>query len=108
MIADAQARFVPSRPLDISLTLSPIGYGPSMRHQDGALWRATRTPEGAATLRLSHRNGEGDAQGWGPGAGCAGAHAPARRGAEDDDSGSTPGHAAMSKRLHREVRRLLT
>src|SRR5437868_4481846 len=104
MIADAQARFVPSRPLDISLTLSPIGYGPTMRHQDGALWRATRTPEGAATRRLWHRNGEVEVEGWGPGAGWAVAHARGLWGEEDAYSGFTPGHHALVKRLHREIR----
>src|SRR5438477_6911003 len=108
MIANAQARFVPSRPLDISLTLSPLGYGPSMRHQDGALWRATRTPEGAATLRLSHRHGEVEVEGWGAGAGWAVAHAPALCGEEDDDSGFMPAHHALINRLHREIRGIRT
>jgi 3-methyladenine DNA glycosylase/8-oxoguanine DNA glycosylase len=107
-MADAQARFVPSRPLDISLTLSPIGYGPSMRHQDGALWRATRTPEGAATLRLLHRNGEVEVEGWGPGAGWAVGHAPGLCGEEDDDSGFTPERHALIRRLHREIRGIRT
>src|SRR5438270_230556 len=108
MNADAQASFVARRPLDLSLTLSPIGYGPTMRHQDGALWRATRTPEGAATLRLLHRNREVEVEGWGPGAGWAVAHAPALCGEEDDDSGFTPGHHALVKRLHPEVRGIPT
>src|SRR2546430_16453250 len=102
MSAEVQARFVPGRPLDLSLTLSPIGYGPSMRHQAGALWRATRPPDGAATLRLLHRNGEVEVEGWGPGAGWAAAPAPALCGAEGDDSRLTPGHPALVKRPPRE------
>jgi 3-methyladenine DNA glycosylase/8-oxoguanine DNA glycosylase len=102
--ADAAVRFAPERPLDLSLTLGPIGYGPSMRHQDGAVWRATRTPEGAATIRLVHRNGEVEVEGWGPGAEWAVAHAPALCGEEDDDSGFVPGHHPLVARLHREIR----
>src|SRR2546430_11935612 len=79
-----------------------------MRHQDGALWRATRTAEGGATLRLLHRHGEVEVEGWGPGAGWAVAHAPALWGEEDDDSGFVPGHHALVRRLHREIRGIRT
>ena len=103
MTPDAHASFEPRRPLDLSLTLSPIGYGPSMRHQDGAIWRATRTPDGVATMRLEHHGGAVDAQAWGPGAQWAVVHAPVLCGEEDDDSGFAPSHHLIA-RLHREVR----
>lgn len=103
MAADAATWFEPRRPLDLSLTLAPIGYGPSMRHQDGAVWRATRTPEGAATLRLEHRGDGVEATAWGPGAQWAVDHAAALCGEEDDDSGFRPAHALLA-RLHREIR----
>ena len=103
VVPDAAVRFEPRRPLDLSLTLTPIGYGPSMRHQDGAVWRATRTPQGAATLRLEHRDGSVDARAWGPGAQWAVDHAPALCGEEDDDGGFAPAHALVA-RLHREIR----
>ena len=101
--ADAAVRFVPRRPLDLSLTLAPIGYGPSMRHQDGAIWRATRTPDGAATVRLEQSNGQVDVTAWGLGARWAVEHADVLCGEEDDDSGFAPTHALIA-RLHREVR----
>jgi 3-methyladenine DNA glycosylase/8-oxoguanine DNA glycosylase len=101
--ADAQASFEPLRPLDLSLTLAPIGYGPSMRHQDGAIWRATRTPEGPATLRLEQRNGAVHAMAWGPGAQWAVLHAPTLCGEEDDDTGFAPANLLIA-RLHREIR----
>lgn len=104
MSADAAARFTPRVPLDLSLTLAPIGYGPSMRRQDGAVWRATRTPAGAATLRIAHHDGEVDVQGWGPGAEWAVAQAPALCGEEDDDSGFVASHHPLVARLHRQIR----
>lgn len=102
-MADAAARFAPGRPLDLSLTLAPIGYGPSMRHQDGAIWRATRTPEGPATLRLEHRAGQVDVQAWGPGADWATANASVLCGEGDDDGGFLPLHPLIA-RLHRQIR----
>jgi 3-methyladenine DNA glycosylase/8-oxoguanine DNA glycosylase len=101
--ADAAVRFEPRRPLDLSRTLTPIGYGPSMRHQDGAIWRATRTPEGAATIRLEHRDGHVDATAWGAGAQWAVDHAALLCGEEDDDTGFAPAHPLIA-RLHREIR----
>lgn len=105
MEADAAARFVPRSPLDLSLTLAPIGYGPSLRHQDGAIWRATHTPDGAATLRLEHHDGHVDVRAWGPGAQWAAGHAPVLCGEEDDDSGFVPAHTLVA-RLRREIRGL--
>ena len=105
MVADALVRFEPRRALDLDLTLAPIGSGPSLRHYDGAIWRATRTPDGPATLRLEQRNGSVEAHAWGPGAGWAVEHAPVLCGEEDDDSGFTPAHPLL-KRLHHEIRGL--
>lgn len=105
MTPDAEKRFEPRRPLDLSLTLTPIGYGPSMRHQDGAIWRATRTPLGAATLRLAHDDGHVDASAWGPGARWAVDNAAALCGEDDDDSSFAPADP-MVARLHRAHRGL--
>src|SRR2546430_17139105 len=98
MVADALVRFEPRSALDLDLTLAPIGSGPSLRHYDGAIWRATRTPDGPATLRLGQRNGSGEAHAWGPGAGGAGEHAPALCGEEGDDSGFKIGRASCRGR----------
>ena len=103
MEAEAAARFEPRRPLDLDLTLSALGTGPSLRHQDGAIWRATRTPDGAASMKLEQRNGFVEVHAWGPGAEWAVAHAPALCGQEDDDSGFKPAHPLIA-RLHREIR----
>lgn len=103
MQAEAAVRFEPRRPLDLDLTLGLIGTGPSLRHDGGAIWRATRTPAGAATIRLEQRDGVVDVQAWGPGAEWAVAHAPDLCGEGDDDSGFAPAHPLLA-RLHREVR----
>jgi 3-methyladenine DNA glycosylase/8-oxoguanine DNA glycosylase len=100
---DAQVSFEPHRPLDLWLTLGALGSGPSLRHHDGDLWRATRTPEGAASIRFHRRNGAIDVEAWGPGAEWAAAHAPAMCGEEDDDSGFVAVHPLIA-RLNREIR----
>ena len=103
MAADAEARFQPPRPLDLDLTLAALGSSPSLRHDGGAIWRATRTPLGAATLQLEKDNGSIVARAWGPGAEWAVAQAPVLCGEQDDDSGFIPAHPLIA-RLHREIR----
>ncbi len=105
MTADAEGRFEPRRPLDLRGTLNLLGYGPWVRREDGAVWLATRTREGPATLHIARRNGTVDVRAWGPGAAWAAAHAPALCGEEDDDSGFNPTHPLLA-RLHRESRGL--
>jgi endonuclease III len=100
---DAQGLFETQRPLDLRLTLAPLSAGPWLRHDGGAIWRATRTPAGAATVRLERRNGSVDVQAWGPGAGWAVANAPTLCGEDDDESGFAPAHPLIA-RLRREIR----
>lgn len=101
MQPDAAVRFEPRRPLDLDRTLSALGSGVSLRHEDGAIWRATRTPLGAATTRLEHRNGFVDVQAWGPGAEWTTAQAPALCGEGDDDAGFKPAPGVIA-RLHHD------
>src|SRR5207249_12169370 len=100
--ADAEARVQPPRPLDLDLTLAALGSSPSLRHDGGAIWRATRTPLGAATLQLEKDNGSIVARAWGPGAEWAVVQAPVLCGEQDDDSGFIPAHPLIA-RLHREI-----
>lgn len=95
MEPDVRARFETSRPLDLALTLAPIGHGPSLRLAHGEAWRATETPVGAATIHLLHRGGTVDIEAWGPGAAWAAANAPALCGEEDDDTLFTPNHPLL-------------
>ncbi len=77
-------------------------YDPCYRTEDGAVWRATRTPEGPATLRLTARAAGTEVHGeaWGPGAEWALDRLPALLGAEDDPSAFTP-HHRLTREAHR-------
>jgi len=102
-VHDAEVRFELRRPLDLALTLAPLGSGPYLRREGGAVWRATRTPAGPATMRIQHEDGLVDVRAWGPGADWAVAQAPALCGEQDDDTGFVPAHPLVA-RLHREIR----
>jgi 3-methyladenine DNA glycosylase/8-oxoguanine DNA glycosylase len=84
-------RFVPAGPLDLRLTLAVRHRGPrdpTLRFSaDGSVWRASRTPDGPATLRLIPEGDAIRAQAWGPGAGWAIEQAPELAGALDDAAG---------------------
>jgi endonuclease III len=98
---DVRARFETRGPLDLGLTLGPIGQGAWLRIAGAEAWRATQTPEGAATVHLVHRDGAVDVEAWGAGAAWAAANAPALCGQEDDDSGFNPGHPLLVQALRR-------
>ncbi|MFI7607543.1 DNA-3-methyladenine glycosylase family protein [Micromonospora sp. NPDC049366] len=68
-----------------ALTFSP--YDPCARIVAGALWWATRTPAGPATLALRPTDGELVAEGWGPGAEWVVERADAVAGLRDDLTG---------------------
>ncbi len=103
MIADAEVSFEPRRPLDLPLTLGPLGRSPAMRREGDAIWRATRTPAGPSTIRFECDHGSVRVLAWGPGAEWAVANAPAMCGEGDDDGGFAPAHPLLA-RLHREIR----
>jgi len=82
-------------PLDLRLTLGVLKEGagdPCMRLSAGHALRATRTPEGPATLELRVREVELEALGWGPGAGWALDHVPDLVGLYDDGGDLRPAH----------------
>jgi endonuclease III len=95
--ADVRARFEARRPLDLALTLGPIGQGPWLRLAGGEVWRAGQTPDGVATLHLVHSGACVDVEAWGPGATWAAAQAAALTGEEDDDTGFRPGHPLIAE-----------
>ncbi len=101
MEADVRARFETSRPLDLELTLAPIGQGAWLRLAAGEAWRATLTPDGAATIHLVQKDGVVDIEAWGSGAAWAAANAPALCGEQDDDTGFTPDHPLLVQALKR-------
>jgi 3-methyladenine DNA glycosylase/8-oxoguanine DNA glycosylase len=67
-------------PLDLRRTLAPLGRGPgdrTIRIVANRAWRATRTPDGPASVTLEHLGETVRAEAWGPGADRALAGVPA-------------------------------
>ena len=74
-------------PLDLRRTLAPLSRGPydlTIRLATGRAWRATRTPDGPATLALTHEGETLRAEAWGPGAERALDSVPALLGLDRD------------------------
>lgn len=100
--ARAQERvWRPGWPVDVARVLGSLrrgGADPAYRLlPDGALWRVTRTPLGAATVRLVTRRAETTvtATAWGPGAGWVLDRLPTLLGDDDDPAGFEPRHPVV-------------
>lgn len=100
MEPQVRTAFETTRPFDVFSTLAPIGLGLSLRIQHNEAWRATRTPDGPATIHLTYSAPRIEVQAWGPGAEWATARAAAVCGEEDDAGGFQPRHRLISD-LHR-------
>ena len=75
--------------VDLGLTLGPLRHGPgdpTIRLERGIAWRATRTADGPASLRIARARDGWRVMAWGPGAELAAAGVPRLLGAEDDPS----------------------
>ncbi|HEX9635107.1 MAG TPA: DNA-3-methyladenine glycosylase 2 family protein [Candidatus Limnocylindria bacterium] len=91
-------------PIDLAATLSPLAHGrgdPTIRFAADGIWRATRTPAGAATVRLQPTPGGVRAAAWGPGAQRVMAELPDLVGATDDPSALEPRHRVIADLVHR-------
>jgi 3-methyladenine DNA glycosylase/8-oxoguanine DNA glycosylase len=92
-------------PLDIRRTLSIHLRGtgdPTLRFEvSGSAWRATRTPDGPATLFLQRLPDGVRVRAWGPGASMALAGAPALVGRDDDPAALVPRHPAVAEAVRR-------
>lgn len=80
----------PAHPLHLVRTVGALMRGfkdPTMFIDGTTLWRASRTPEGVATLALRQTSEGVHATAWGAGADWALAQLPALCGADDDASG---------------------
>lgn len=97
MAPDVVSRFEPARPLDLALTLAPLGESRSLRIGDGEVWRATLTPEGPATVHLAQAGDTVEVEAWGPGAQWAASQADALCGEHDDDAGFVPRHPFLAQ-----------
>jgi 3-methyladenine DNA glycosylase/8-oxoguanine DNA glycosylase len=73
-----------------------------MRLAAGHAIRATRTADGPATIELVLRDGEIQAEAWGPGADCVLDGAPAFVGLDDAPAGFAPDHRLVAD-LHRRL-----
>jgi 3-methyladenine DNA glycosylase/8-oxoguanine DNA glycosylase len=100
---DARRSIPLPRPTDLRATLAPLTHGradPSARWAHDGFWRATRTPEGAATIRLASGGDCGvTAEAWGPGAAWACAALDELVGVHDDRTGFDPTRHPVVERL---------
>ncbi|MCX4550716.1 DNA-3-methyladenine glycosylase 2 family protein [Streptomyces sp. NBC_01267] len=89
-----------SGPVDLALVLGVLRRGPwdptYRMTPDGAVWRASLTPEGPGTLRITADGAEG----WGPGADWLLDRLPALLGELDDPSAFVPRHRLVAD-VHR-------
>ncbi|MEP6807893.1 MAG: DNA-3-methyladenine glycosylase 2 family protein [Chloroflexota bacterium] len=97
--------FVPlPSPIDLMLTLAPIAHGrgdPTISFDADGIWRATRTPAGAATLHLRAEEGGVAVAAWGAGAAAAVEGAADLVGANDDPSALVVSHRLIGELAHR-------
>jgi 3-methyladenine DNA glycosylase/8-oxoguanine DNA glycosylase len=96
----------PRLPVDLRLTLGPLRRGagdPTMLvDRDGSWWRATRTPQGPATVRYARPTPDGvRVAAWGPGAEWCLAAAAELLGARDTLDGFRPD--GLVAELHRRL-----
>jgi len=104
--APARVRtWVPEWPLDLGLVLGPLRRGggdPTFRAlPDGSVWRASLTPAGPGTLRVTERGGEIRGEAWGPGADWLLDKLPEMLGAADDPAAFEPRHRLLAHTRHR-------
>ncbi|HET9443807.1 MAG TPA: hypothetical protein VFO65_10810, partial [Acidimicrobiales bacterium] len=94
--------FATPLPVDLRLTLGPAARPLTTIVGPDGVWRATRTPEGPATVLLRSRPAAGEVvvRAWGPGAAWAVETAPVLVGAGDELEGFRPGHPLVAD-LHR-------
>jgi 3-methyladenine DNA glycosylase/8-oxoguanine DNA glycosylase len=92
---------------DLQRTLALVGHGrsdPTIRYAADGIWRATRTPDGPATIHLAvEADGcTATAQTWGPGGDWLLDRAPAMCGALDSLDGFEPAlHPAVARLARR-------
>ncbi len=116
-VAPAPARvrsWVPGGPLDVGLVLGPLRRGPGdptfRALPDGSVWRASLTPAGPGTLRVTRQSGCGEVRGeaWGPGADWLLEQLPEMLGAADDPSAFVPRHKLLALTQRRRAGLRLT
>ncbi|HEX5466718.1 MAG TPA: hypothetical protein VFW92_08615 [Candidatus Limnocylindrales bacterium] len=104
----AQVTLRLGRPLDLWATLGPLQHGPydpTIHLTAGGLWRASRTPQGPATLHAELRARERtvSAEAWGPGAAWELEHLPELLGETDDPDALRPVHPFLAELARRSA-----
>lgn len=104
--APVETEYRPRHPLDLRRTVMYQRHGggdPTMTLDGTVIWRASRTPDGVATLAMRGTvSGAIRAAAWGPGAAWAIAQLPALCGHRDDATGFDVGsHAMLADVQHR-------
>ena len=93
-------RYPIAGPLDLRLTLAPLGRGPgdrTLRFDAGRVLRATRTADGAASVAIAASGGEVVAEAWGPGADRALAAIPVLLGLAEEPAPLASGHPIVAR-----------
>ncbi|MFI7501083.1 DNA-3-methyladenine glycosylase family protein [Streptomyces sp. NPDC049687] len=99
--------WVPEGALDLGLVLGPLRRGPGdptfRAMPDGSVWRASLTPVGPGTLRVSAVPGGGAVRGeaWGPGGEWLLERLPDLLGASDEPEAFVPRHRVVAMARHR-------
>jgi 3-methyladenine DNA glycosylase/8-oxoguanine DNA glycosylase len=102
--ADAETTIPLTVTLDLPRTLSPVAHGhgdPTIRIGAHEAWRAWRTTDGPATLRVRIGGGVMEARGWGPGAGAAVEAAGRLIGLADAPEAFLPTNRLLADLVHR-------
>ncbi|MER8009385.1 DNA-3-methyladenine glycosylase 2 family protein [Streptomyces sp. NPDC094149] len=96
---------VPDGPLDLGLVLGPLRRGPGdptfRAMPDGSVWRATLTPLGPGTLRVSVAGGAVRGEAWGSGAEWLLDRLPELLGGADEPEAFVPRHRVVASAWHR-------
>lgn len=102
-----ESEYRPHGRLDLGRAVLPQRHGggdPTLLTAGAVIWRASRTPEGIATLALRQRaDGTVRAAAWGPGAAWALAQVPALCGRHDDATGFDPSPHPLIAEVHRRT-----
>jgi 3-methyladenine DNA glycosylase/8-oxoguanine DNA glycosylase len=93
-------RYPVAGPLDLRRTLAPLGRGPgdrTIRFAPGRAWRATRTPDGPASMAIAQLADEIVVEAWGPGADRALDGVPELLGLTDAPEVAIWGHPLLAR-----------
>ena len=101
---DAQVVVEPATLIDLPMSLAPLAHGrgdPTIRLERWGAWRATRTTEGPATMRIVGQGPAITVSAWGDGAGWVTRHAADLVGANDHPDALQPRHAIITELVRR-------